>query len=61
MVNRCADVDLPQTDRLAMKFLNLPCGQLVDTVDIVQIVEMLHFIYKNAELIAERLNRKAEI
>ncbi len=47
---------LPVTDRLAEKFLNLPCGQLVSNDDIADIVEMLGFISKNADRISDHLH-----
>lgn len=47
--------DLPVTDRLAERFLNLPCGQLVSNNDIADIVEMLGFISANANRISNRL------
>lgn len=52
--------NLPVTDMLAEKFINFPCGQLVSNDDIVGIVEFMKFIYVNAELILERLNRVEE-
>lgn len=52
--------DLPVTDRLAERFLNLPCGQLVSNDDIAYIVEMLGFISKNANRIKERLRENGE-
>jgi len=51
--------NLPVTDILAEKYLNLPCGQRVNNNDITTIVEFLSFISLNAKLIAERL-RKVE-
>jgi dTDP-4-amino-4,6-dideoxygalactose transaminase len=47
--------DLPTTDSLAERFLNLPCGQLVSDGDIGNIVEFLGFIAANANRINERL------
>lgn len=47
--------DLPVTDRLAERFLNLPCGHLVSNEDITGIVEMLGFISDNANRISDRL------
>lgn len=47
--------DLPVTDRLAERFLNLPCGHLVSNEDITGIVEMLGFISDNANRINDRL------
>jgi len=53
--------DLPVTDRLAERFLNLPCGQLVSNDDIAQIVDMLRFISANAAKIGERLREKTPV
>lgn len=50
-------VNLPVTDILAEKFLNLPCGQLVCNKDIIEIVDFLRFISSNAKLILERLSK----
>jgi dTDP-4-amino-4,6-dideoxygalactose transaminase len=47
--------DLPVTDRLSERFLNLPCGHLVSNNDIAGIVEMLAFISVNADRISNRL------
>lgn len=49
------DAVLPVTDRLAKRYLNLPCGQLVTERDIEDIVWILHFIHQNANAIAERI------
>ena len=49
-------VDLPVTDRLSERFLNLPCGQLVSNEDIADIVEMLGFVSANANRISVRLH-----
>ena len=49
---------LSQTDILAEKFMNLPCGQLVDLNDINKIVEILYFIYSNADAITNRILRE---
>lgn len=49
--------NLPVTDFLAERFMNLPCGQLVSNDDISGIVEMLSFISANAGSIAERLRQ----
>lgn len=49
--------NLPLTDRLAERFLNLPCGHLVSNDDITSIVEMLEFISVNASHINERLSK----
>jgi dTDP-4-amino-4,6-dideoxygalactose transaminase len=51
--------NLPVTDKLAERFLNLPCGQLVTNQDIVEIVNFLGFISLNAASISERI-RKVE-
>jgi len=47
--------DLPVTDRLAERFLNLPCGYLISNDDIAAIVEIFAFMLANASLIRERL------
>ncbi|MFZ5502770.1 MAG: aminotransferase class I/II-fold pyridoxal phosphate-dependent enzyme [Pseudomonadota bacterium] len=47
--------ELPVTDRLAERFLNLPCGHLVSNDDVADIVEMLVFISTNAKQINNRL------
>jgi dTDP-4-amino-4,6-dideoxygalactose transaminase len=52
--------DLPVTDRLAERFLNLPCGHLVSNDDIAKIVELLEFVLKNAERISYRLHESGE-
>ena len=48
--------ELPLTDRLSKRFLNLPCGQLVSVDDIHQIVEILSFIRNNSHSITARLH-----
>jgi dTDP-4-amino-4,6-dideoxygalactose transaminase len=48
---------LPVTDDLANRFLNLPCGQLVDTTDIQEILDFLTFIARNSLNINQRLKR----
>lgn len=48
--------NLPVTDSLAERFLNLPCGHLVSNDDITDIVEMLGFISTNANCISEHLH-----
>lgn len=52
--------DLPVTDRLAEKFLNLPCGHLVSNDDIADIVELLEFVSANADRINDRLHENGE-
>jgi len=52
--------DLPVTDKLAERFLNLPCGHLVSNDDITGIVGMLGFISANANLISDRLRQNCE-
>jgi dTDP-4-amino-4,6-dideoxygalactose transaminase len=47
--------ELPLTDRLSERFLNLPCGQLVSSNDINNIVEFLAFLSENANRISARL------
>jgi len=51
--------DLPVTDMLAERFLNLPCGQLVSNDDIVDIVEILGFLSANAGPISRRLHENS--
>lgn len=46
---------LPVTDRLAERFLNLPCGHLVSDDDITNIVMILENIWTNANQIRCRL------
>ncbi len=53
--------DLPVTDRLSERYVNLPCGHLVSPVDIEKIVEMLAFISENAARISKRLHTVCEI
>lgn len=48
--------DLPLTDRLAERYVNLPCGHLVSNNDITDIVEILAFISANARQISDRLH-----
>ncbi|OIQ97448.1 dTDP-4-amino-4,6-dideoxy-D-glucose transaminase [mine drainage metagenome] len=50
--------DLPVTDMLAERFLNLPCGHLVSNDDVADIVSMLRFISNNASQINDRLREK---
>ncbi|MEO8331742.1 MAG: aminotransferase class I/II-fold pyridoxal phosphate-dependent enzyme [Gallionella sp.] len=52
--------DLPLTDELAERFLNLPCGHLVSNEDITNIVKFLEFISANASRISERLREMGE-
>lgn len=47
--------DLPVTDRLAERFLNLPCGHLVNSEDIGGIIAILRFISENGSKIRSRL------
>lgn len=47
--------NLPVTDRLAERFLNLPCGQLVSNKDISDVVGLLGFMAANADSINDRL------
>ena len=43
--------DLPVTDRLAQRFMLLPCGEFVSTADIDEVAELLLFTYAQAEAI----------
>jgi dTDP-4-amino-4,6-dideoxygalactose transaminase len=47
---------LSSTDRLANRFVNLPCGQRVTTEDISRISELLRFIADHGDLIARRIS-----
>lgn len=47
---------LPVTDRLAERFLNLPCGHLVNSDDIDGIIGILRFISENGSKIRSRLH-----
>ncbi len=50
---------LPVTERLAERFILLPCGQFVDHADIVAIIGVLRFIRDNASDISTRLRKAA--
>jgi dTDP-4-amino-4,6-dideoxygalactose transaminase len=50
--------DLPLTDQLSEKFLNLPCGHFVSVENIGEIVGMLAFISANGKVIEERLEER---
>lgn len=52
--------DLPVTDMLAGKFINLPCGQLVSNNDIEKIVQYLKYISLNAKIIAKYLRKSGK-
>jgi len=52
---------LPVTDTLSGSYLNLPCGQLVTSDDIIKIVELLCFISSNATPIKALLSRRGDI
>ncbi|HVW53245.1 MAG TPA: aminotransferase class I/II-fold pyridoxal phosphate-dependent enzyme [Trinickia sp.] len=43
--------DLPATDRLAQRFMLLPCGDFVSIVDIDEVAKLLLFMYAQAEAI----------
>jgi dTDP-4-amino-4,6-dideoxygalactose transaminase len=47
--------ELPTTDRLAERYILFPCGHLVSSADIAQIVDLLKFISANSSRIAARL------
>lgn len=55
MVYANVAADLPVTDRLAERFLNLPCGHLVSNDDIADIVEIMGYILANSDRINNRL------
>jgi dTDP-4-amino-4,6-dideoxygalactose transaminase len=46
---------LPLTDRLAERFMLLPCGHLVDEADIAAFVELLRFIAREAPTLQRRI------
>jgi dTDP-4-amino-4,6-dideoxygalactose transaminase len=52
--------DLPITDQLSTRFMNLPCGQLVTNEDIRQIVQILEFLASNAATINQELEKLEE-
>ncbi len=47
--------ELPVTDRLANRFMLMPCGHLVTEADIVAVAELLRFIRRHAAAIREGL------
>lgn len=47
--------DLPLTDRMSQRYVNLPCGQQVSTDDIHQIGHLLKFILSHSEQIKSLL------
>lgn len=47
---------LPVTERLAARFLNLPCGHFVDEADIEAINQLLLFIHEHADQIKAELS-----
>ena len=49
---------LPITDRLAERFILVPCGQLVSDGDITQIVDLMKFIFVNSSSIEARLQQR---
>jgi dTDP-4-amino-4,6-dideoxygalactose transaminase len=51
------DAELPLTDYLAERFLNLPCGYFVRNEDIIKIVDLLFFLLINAQSINQRLQK----
>jgi dTDP-4-amino-4,6-dideoxygalactose transaminase len=50
--------ELPVTDRLAERFILFPCGHLVSTGDIAEIVDLLKFISANSSAIEARLRQR---
>lgn len=60
MAYQNAPADLPVTDRLAKRFILLPCGHLVNNDDIGGIVELMIFIHANAAAINSRLHQQGE-
>lgn len=53
--------DLPVTDHLAGRLLQLPVGEMVDHRDIERLGELLAFVAGNAERIAARLTKEIAI
>jgi dTDP-4-amino-4,6-dideoxygalactose transaminase len=53
--------DLPLTDQLSEKFLNLPCGHFVSVENIGEIAGMLAFISANGKAIEEHLTEKCAV
>lgn len=49
--------ELPVTDELAERFLNLPCGQQVDNKDIEEIIGLFEFIFINSIVINQKLRQ----
>jgi dTDP-4-amino-4,6-dideoxygalactose transaminase len=47
--------ELPVTDRVAQRYILLPCGHLVSNEDVKRIVDTLRFIAYNAPAIKDRL------
>jgi dTDP-4-amino-4,6-dideoxygalactose transaminase len=52
--------DLPVTDRLAMRYMLLPCGHFVHDADTVQIVATLRYLFDHADEIDGRLRGSDE-
>jgi dTDP-4-amino-4,6-dideoxygalactose transaminase len=50
--------ELPLTDALAERFLNLPSGALVDPEDVAQIVGILRFLAGSGSQVKDRLHQK---
>ena len=50
--------ELPITDRLAERFILFPCGHLVSTGDIAEIVDLLKLISANSSAIVARLRQR---
>ena len=50
-------VDLPVTDRLAERFILVPCGHLVSNEDISEIVDLMKFTSANSSDIDGRLRQ----
>jgi len=49
---------LPVTDKLAERFLNLPCGYFVEEEDIERVCEFLRFVHQHGPVIRNRLKLK---
>lgn len=46
--------DLPLTDSLSQRYVNLPCGQQISIEDVHEIVNLLSFMYTHADQIDQR-------
>lgn len=53
--------NLPVTDKLSEKYINLPCGHLVSIQDVIEIVEFLKLISSSAKSISMQLTKLQRI